>query len=169
VDLDPARLRRGEWLAGAGGLALLISTFALPWYAVKAPYRPTASLLGVATSRDGWTSLSNIRWLLVVTALAALALVYLQVSRRAPALPATFSIIVMVLGLISILILVYRVLINEPGPDSVVDQRIGAYLGLVAACVIMYGGYDSLRREGIAERDGPQEIETVTPGGASAS
>lgn len=148
---------------------LLISIFALPWYAVKAPYRPTASLLGVATSHDGWSSLSHIRWLLLVTVLTGLALAYLQATRRAPALPATFSAIVSVLGLISVLVLIYRVLINEPGADSVVDQRAGAYVGLISACVILYGGVESLRREGIAERDGPQEIETVTAGRARAS
>jgi len=169
VDLDPARVRRGEWLAGAGAAVLLVSLFALPWYAVKAPYRPTASLLGVATSHDGWSSLSHVRWLLIVTVLAALALVYLQASRRAPALPVTFSMFVTVLAFISVLVLIYRVLINEPGADAVVDQRAGAYVGLISACVILYGGFESLRREGIADRDGPQEIETVTPGRAGAS
>jgi hypothetical protein len=169
VDLDPARLRRGEWLAAAGSAVLLISIFALPWYAVKAPYRPTASLLGVGTSHDGWSSLSHIRWLLLVTVLTGLALGYLQATRRAPALPSTFSAIVTVLAVISVLVLIYRVLINEPGADSVVDQRVGAYIGLISACVILYGGFESLRREGIAERDGPQEIETVTAGRAGAS
>ncbi len=169
MHLDPARLRRGEWLAGAGAVALLVFLLALPWYAVKAPYRPTASLLGVATSPNGWKSLHHIRWLLVLTILAGLALAYFQAARRAPALPATLSVIVTVLGLITVIVLIYRVLINEPGADSVVDQRAGAYLGLISACVILYGGFDSLRREGIAERDGPQEIETVTPGGAGAS
>jgi hypothetical protein len=169
MDLDPSRLRRGEWLAGAGALVLLASLFALPWYAVKAPYRPTASLLGVATSPNGWHSLTQVRWLLALTILAALALGYLQATRRAPALPVTFSMIVTVLALAAVLVLIYRVLINEPGADSVVDQRAGAYLGLISACVIVYGGYASLREEGIAERDGPGEIETVTPGGAAAS
>jgi hypothetical protein len=150
-------------------VVLLASTFLLPWYAVKAPYRPTASLLGVATSPTGWQSLDHLRWLLVITSLAALALAYLQASRRAPALPVTFSMIVSLLGLLSSLALVYRVLINVPGADAVVDQRIGAYLGLASACTIFYGGYESLRREGVAERDGPGEIETIRtrPAGGS--
>ncbi len=102
-----------------------------------------------------------------MTALAAFALAYLQAAMRAPALPVTFGVIVSVLGVITVLVLIYRVLINEPGTDAVVDQRAGAYLGLISACVILYGGYRSLRQEGIAERDGPQEIETVAPGSAS--
>jgi hypothetical protein len=169
MDLDPSRLRRGEWVAGAGALVLLASVFALPWYAVKAPYRPTASLLGVATSADGWHSLTGLRWLLVLTFISAVSLAYFQATRRAPAIPVSLSVIVSVLSLISLLALVYRVLINVPGADSVVDQRAGAYLGLLSTCAVLYGAYESLRREGIAARDAPGEIETVRPGGAAAS
>lgn len=169
MDLDPSRLRRGEWVAGAGAIALLASMFALPWYAVKTPYRPTASLSGVATSPNGWNSLSHVRWLLVVTIVAALALAYFQATRRAPALPVTFSVIATVLSLISVLVLIYRVLINAPGNDAIVDERVGAYVGLASACVILYGAFASMRREGIAQRDGPPEIEAIRAGGAGAS
>ncbi len=169
MDLDPSRLRRGEWVAAAGAVVLLASVFALPWYAVKAPYTQRASLYGVAATRNGWDSLSHIRWLLILTALTALALAYLQASRRAPALPVTFSLIVTVLGVITTLALIYRVLINVPGADAVVDQRAGAYVGLLSSCVILYGGYQSLRREGIAPKDGPGEIEIVRTGAASGS
>ncbi len=168
MDLHPSRLRRGEWVAATGAVLLLVFLFALPWYAVKAPYRPTASLVGVDTSPNGWHSLTHLRWLLMATILSALALAYLQASRRAPALPVSFSVIVSVLAAITLVALIYRVLINVPGADSVVDQRAGAYLGLLSACAILYGGYQSMRREGIAERDSP-EVATVNPSGASGS
>jgi len=80
------------------------------------------------------------------------------------------SVIVNVLGLLTTLALVYRVLINEPGPDSLVQQKPGAFVGLVAAIAIAYGSYASMRQEGIADRDGPGEIETIrltTPSGSS--
>ena len=37
------------------------------------------------------------------------------------------------LGIVTVLVLIYRVLINVPGADSVVDRRAGAYVGLVSA------------------------------------
>jgi hypothetical protein len=168
MDLHPSRLRPGEWIAAAGAILLLVFLFALPWYAVKAPYRPTASLAGVATSRNGWHSLTHLRWLLMATIVTALALAYLQASRRAPALPVSFSVIVSVLAAISVVALIYRVLINVPGPDSVVDQRAGAYLGLLSGCAVLYGGYRSMRQEGVAQRDAP-EVPTVSPSGAGGS
>ncbi len=60
--------------------------------------------------------------------------------------------------------LIYRVLINVPGSDSVVDARVGAYLGLATALAILYGGYRSMRREGISPNDAPAEIETLRSG-----
>ena len=73
------------------------------------------------------------------------------------------------LGLLSSLALIYRVLINVPGSDSVVDARVGAYLGLAVALAILYGGYTSLRREGISPEDAPAEIETIRSGESGGS
>ena len=68
---------------------LLASTFAVPWYRVK------------ATSINGWDALTDLRWLLIVTIIAALALAYFQATRRAPAIPVSLSVIVTVLGLLT--------------------------------------------------------------------
>jgi len=153
------RLRRGELIAGASGLALILFMFALTWYAVNGTLAPTLSLgLHQRTSFTGWQGLTHLRWLLLVTALLALALAYFQATLRAPAVPVTLAAIVLVLGGLSALTLIYRVLINPPSGG--LDQRAGAYLGLVAAIGIAYGGFASLREE-----DGPNpdvlEIETV--------
>jgi hypothetical protein len=161
MDLDPARLRTGEIVAGASGVLLLACLFVLPWYGVNHLLARIAAQLGVSTTSDGWNSLSHARWLMLVTAVAALALSYFQAARRAPAVPASLGVIVTVLGLLSLLWLLYRVLLNVPGPDNLLEQRVGAYLGLAAAVGILYGGYQSMRREGTLDRDGPASIETV--------
>jgi hypothetical protein len=163
MRIDISRLRPGEIIAGAGAVLLLVLMFAVPWYGVKSTPSPTASSLGVSTSINGWDSLSHLRWLLIVTIIAALALAYFQATRRAPAIPVNLSVIVTVLGLVSSLALIYRVLINVPGSDSVVDARVGAYVGLVSALAILYGGFASMRQEGIAPQDAPAEIETIRP------
>ncbi len=108
MRIDISRLRPGEIIAGAAAVLLLVLMFAVPWYRVR------------ATSIDGWDSLTDLRWLLIVTIIAALALAYFQATRRAPAIPVNLSVIVTVLGLVSSLALIYRVLINVPGSDSVV-------------------------------------------------
>jgi len=161
MDFDPARLRKGEMIVGASAIVLLASIFVLTWYRLR------TVRLGVPTSVDGWNGLANLRWLLLVTGLAGLALVFFQATRRAPAVPVSFSVIAAVLGLLSSLALIYRVLINQPGPNNLIDQKAGGFVGLAAALVLTWGAYLSLREEGTLERDGPGEIETVRLGDAT--
>jgi hypothetical protein len=148
MDFDPSRLRRGELLAGAGAVLLLVFMLAGKW----------------AGSHSGWMALTSLRWLIAVTVAAALGLLILQATRRAPAVPVTMSLIVMLLGIITVLALVYRVLINPPG-----QQHAAAYLGLLSAIALAYGGYLSLREEGIARRDAPRDIPIIRPGAENGS
>jgi hypothetical protein len=155
MDFDPARLRTGEVIVGASALVLLASIFVLDWYGLNGTLAPTAERLGLPVSVNGWHGLTTVRWLLLLTVGCALALVYFQASRRAPALPVTLSTILTVLAVITTLVLIYRVLINPPGPGDVITTRTGAYVGLLSALALVYGAYRSLRQEGIAERDAP--------------
>jgi hypothetical protein len=147
MDVDPARLRRGELLAGTGAVLLLVFMLAGKWYGHG------------AQARTGWEALTTLRWLLVVTIAATFALLVAQITRRSPAIPVTLSLVVAVLGLISVLALVYRVLIDAPA-----HEQVGAFLALISALGLAYGGYLSLREEGIARRDAPREIPVVRPG-----
>jgi hypothetical protein len=70
----------------------------------------------------------------------------------------------MLLGGLTAVALIYRVLINMPGTSGVIDHRIGGFIGLISGCAIAYGGYRSLREEGIAPPDEPRDIPTVQPG-----
>ncbi|HKO28445.1 MAG TPA: hypothetical protein VJU80_13375 [Solirubrobacteraceae bacterium] len=152
MDLDPGRLRRGELLAGTGAVLLLVFLLAGKWYGHG------------SGARTGWEALTSLRWLLVITIAAALSLVAAQVTRRSPAVPVTLSLLVAVLGPITVLALIYRVLINPPA-----HEQAGAFLGLLSAIGLAYGGYLSLREEGIARRDAPSEIPVVRPGAENRS
>jgi hypothetical protein len=153
------RLRRGELIAGGSGAALLVFLFALNWYGVSGTFAPTLALgLHARTSWTGWQGLTYVRWLLLVTALVALALAYFQAVERAPAIPVTLAVIATVLGGLSALALIARV-IDTPGNH--LDRRVGVYLGLAAAIGIGFGGFRSLREEDGADPAG-LEIETVT-------
>lgn len=165
MRLDPSRLRRGEWIVLACGVLLAAFTFLLKWYGPSGVLSPTASTLGV-TSVDGWNGLTSLRWLILLTILAALALGFLQAGRRTPAWPAMLSMFTMLLGGITALALIYRVLINPPGAGDLVSQKAGAYLAIVAALGIACGGYISLREEGIAEGDAVpvEDVKLPSPG-----
>jgi hypothetical protein len=130
--------------------------FAVKWYGIN-----SASPSAHPGSVNGWTGLVHLRWLMVVTIGAALLLVILQVTRPAPALPVTMSLIVMVLALANVVWLGYRVLISVPP-----QQKAVAYVGLACAVGILVGGYASIRQEGISPKDESHDIPTVTPEGS---
>jgi hypothetical protein len=106
---------------------------------------------------DGWNGLHHAHWLLLATILMALAAAFFQAQRRAPALPLTLSLLASLLGGASTLWLIVRVLANPPG-----GREIGGWIGLVAAGAIAYGGFASVRMEGIDAADGPAEIPTIS-------
>jgi hypothetical protein len=159
VQFVPSRLRRGELIAGGGAVVLAVALFVLPFYGVTSTFAPTLASEGQATSFDGWHSVQHLRWLLLIAILAALALVWFQCAMRAPALPVTFGVITTVLALLALLGLLWRVLIDPPA--SPLDERYGAYVSLVAAVAMFYGGFLSMRQEGLADGDARTEIETV--------
>jgi hypothetical protein len=146
VEFDRSRLRHGELIVAISAIVLLASVLLLKWYGRG------------STTIDGWHGLAHIRWLLLITILAGLGLVFFQATRRAPAVPAAFSVIVTVLGILTVAALVYRVVIN---PLVAEDRELGAFVGLASAIMLSYGGYRSIREEGTSVRDGPPEIETV--------
>jgi hypothetical protein len=158
-----ARVRRPEWIAGAGGLVLFIGTFLLPSYAVGEYSTSAGPRYYITISVDAWTGLTHTHWLLLLTLAATLGLVIFQATRAAPALPVTFSWVVAVLGPLTVLALIYRDFISAVG-----SLKPGAWFALIGACLIAVGGILSLHEEGIATGDLP-EIPTIHPGGEPAS
>lgn len=149
MDFQTKRLRGGEFLAGTASLALLLCLLLVPWYGLTEPaqqFEKSLAMRATAT-RTGWQALTDLRWLILVTALSGLALFLFQATRWAPALPSSLSVIATVLGAITTVALVWRVLISVPGTDPMVVSRSGADLGLVFALALTAGGLWSLREE----------------------
>ena len=154
------RMRTGELIAGGGGIVVLAALFFLPWFGVPASAGGLASTGGALASLDGWQALTTTRWILLVTIAVALALPVVTAARRAPAVPVALGMLSCVLGAVSTLVLLYRI-IDHPG----LSARAGIYVGLVASIAIGYGGYLSLRVERGSSVDA-SSIETVPAGAA---
>lgn len=155
-----SRLRWPEWVIGAGGVLLLVSMLLLSWFQLTESTPGPPPKYFVATSVNGWRGLAHAHWLLLLTILAAFAVVFFQARERAPALPITFTQIAAVLAALTVLWLIYRVWIDPPG-----GRQIGGWIALLSAAAILWGAWRSFRLEGIAEADAPHDIPTVTLGG----
>jgi hypothetical protein len=141
--MKDSRPGTGE-LVGAGcALALLILLFATAWYGVAGVPDPTYARPAVSGTESGWDGLTVVRWVIVLTAVVAVGAVALRISQREHGRQTDASRLVTALGLLCTALLVYRVLIVLPSPDKVIDQKLGALLGLACALGIALGGHES--------------------------
>jgi hypothetical protein len=157
--VDLGRLSRGEAIAAASGLVLLVVMF-LPWFSEKAPVEipglPTRDI--TQATHNAWQSLGaiDLLLLLVVALVVGAALAHAAgLGPSDPALPP--ALFVTAAGLLAVLVILYR-LLDPPGStlDPSIGQvdvgrRLGILLGLLAAAGISLGGYLTLvegRREG---------------------
>ena len=149
------RLRNGEWLSFSGGLLLLIAMF-LPWF-----HSPIAD----GRSATAWEIFSVTDVLLALLALGGIALAALVAARSTPAAPVAANVLLTVYGAIVVLVLLYRLLLNQPDIDQILDLRYGAYIGLALALAVLAG-----RLAGAGRRVGPRHAgrAAARPAGAGA-
>lgn len=115
--MDVKRLRMGDWLAGAWGIALLGSLW-LDWY----------------DAICAWQAFAVTDVLLAVCALGGIATWLLALGNDSPARPVAAAVLTTALSAIAVLVTVYRVAVNEPGPNASVGVDTGAYIGLI--CIL---------------------------------
>lgn len=140
----PPQVRVGELLSAASALVLLVVMFTTEWYGVAGVPDPSYARPAISSAENGWDGLTVIRWVLLATILVAIGSVFLHASQRAHGTKTDTSRLVAALGALSSALLIYRVLIALPGDGSVLDQKLGAFLGLLGGLGIAWGGYESM-------------------------
>jgi hypothetical protein len=150
--MDLGKLRRGELIAAAGGLLLLIALFFFDWYSagtsVTLPLGTTVSVSGDFGAWDGegfFGFLANL--IILAAAVSAVGLAVLTATSRTIALPVAASAITTALGIGAVVMVLLRMLF-QPGPNDLVTLKFGIWLALLAAVVVAYGGWISMREEG---------------------
>jgi hypothetical protein len=128
--MDLRRLRGGEVLAGVSAVGLLIAMF-LEWFG----------------GDSAWETLTVGDLLLVSVALLGLTLVVLTAQARAVAMAASAAVLTIGVAMVVLLYLLFRIVINEPGPDAAGEIGVGAYLGLVFVFGCAAGAWRALGDE----------------------
>jgi hypothetical protein len=145
-DQRPApTVHRGELISAASALCLLLVTFLFEWYGVAGVPDPSAARPAVTSAENAWNGLPVVRWVMLLTIAVTLGSVVLHASQRTHGSPTDTSGVVTVLGSLTAILLCYRVLISLPASNEVIDQKLGAVLGLACALGIALGGYESTR------------------------
>jgi hypothetical protein len=123
-------------ISAGAGIALLIIMF-FSWYGIGGEASDVAGSFGIDTTANAWQSFDFTDILMFLTAIIAIAGAAAAATGNQlpfPAATATFGA-----GAAVALLVLYRI-VNQPGPNNVIDVKFGAYLGLLALIAIAYGG-----------------------------
>jgi hypothetical protein len=159
--VELSRLRRGELIAAAGGIALLVVMF-FEWYTAGGKTEVQGQSLTVSLGLNAWQAFHVTDVILALTAVVAIALAVITASHRSPALPVAGSVITFTLGTVATLLVFYRIL-NQPGPNEFIQVRLGAFLGFLAVLAIAVGGYRSMRDEEWEDAPVPTDVRPTPP------
>jgi hypothetical protein len=170
MELD--RLSIGEKIAGVSAILLFIFMF-LDWFGVEVS--GAAGFSGDVPGAGGsaWDALDFIPIVLIVTVVAALGLAVLRLTDSTYEPPVPASTVVAVLGAISVLLILFRI-IDPPsfgdfgGVSYDATLKVGIFLGLISAAGIAYGGYSAMQEEGITFGDAADHLSGGGQGGDAA-
>jgi hypothetical protein len=149
ADQDQSRPRSrligsGEIVSASAAFVLLVAMFGAEWYGVAGVPDPSAARPAAPVAIDAWNALPIVRWVMLATIAAALGSLALHFSQRSHGSRTDTSRLVTALGSLTSVLLAYRVLIALPSSERVIDQKLGAVLGLGCALAIALGGWQSM-------------------------
>ncbi len=167
--MDISKLRQSEKIAAGSAVALLLILFILDWFGLKFESSGIAGGFagGVEGSKTGWGSMDLIRFIILLACIAAITMAYFSATGQQVALPVALSAIVAGLGILSVVLILFRI-ISPPdlgAPSAVFDagvshtRKIGAFLGLIAAAGVAYGGYSAMQDEGTSFSDARDQLQ----------
>jgi hypothetical protein len=138
------RVYRGELTSAVSAVLLLMLMFLAKWYGVAGVPDPSAARPAVSTAENAWNGLTEVRWVMLATIAVVLGSVVLHASQRTHGTRTDTSRVLLSLGTVTSILLFYRVLVALPEPTRVIDQKLGAVLGLAAALGIALGGLEAI-------------------------
>ncbi len=143
------RLSTGEKIAGGSAVLLFVFMF-FDWF--KVDVDSDNGLFSLSVGGSAWEAFSYTDLFLMLTIVVAVAVVIIRLSDALVEPPVSLNAVAAVLGAISVLLIVYRI-IDPPGdtggvPGVDISPTIGAFLGLIAAAGITYGAYRAMQEEG---------------------
>jgi len=158
------KLSPGEKIAGGSAILLFIFMF-FEWFGVEVTGVGGFSGSVPGDGGNAWDALDFIPIILLITIVAALVLAGLRLTDSTYEPPVPMSTIVTVLGVISVVLILFRIIFppsfGDFGGVSVdATLSLGIFLGLIAAGGIAFGGYSTMKEEGITFGDAADRLSS---------
>jgi hypothetical protein len=170
--MDADRLSTGEKIAGASAVLLFIFMF-FDWF--TAEVSGGNGLFTASVGGNAWEAFSWIDLLMLLTVVVTLAVVVIRLSDAIVEPPFSINAAVAILGGLCVLLILYRI-IDPPGSGEEfegvsidISASVGAFLGLLAAAGITYGGYRAMQEEGTSFGDLGDQLSSGRGGHAGGT
>ncbi len=163
--MDADRLGRGEKIAGISAVILLLVMFLLDWFGAPGAIDAFAEAAGVDTGINAWQAFGFIDIILFLTVGAAIVVAVMAANATDHNLPVAGSAIVAGMGILSTILILYRII----DPPFSADRELGVFIGLIAAAGIAYGGWVGMQEEGTSFGDQADRLQGGGGGGAPPS
>ena len=150
--MDVTRLSQGEKVAAGSAIILFIVMF-FSWFG--APENDITRALGAAgvdTTANAWQSFDFIDIVLLATIVVAVGAAVLKAAAARVDFP--LSTIVTVLGALSTILVLYRII----DPPSEASRKFGVFLGVIFAAALTYGGWLAMQSEGTSFQDAADRL-----------
>lgn len=163
--MDLNRLTQGEKIAGISAILLFIFMF-FDWYGVTISGGGESINLG--GGGNAWDALDFIPILLLIAIVATVAIVIIEAGDTDIELPVHGAAIVTVLGVISFLLILFRI-IDTPtfasfgGVSAEGTVKFGIFLSLIAAAGMAFGGWRTMQEEDITFSDAADRLSGGGP------
>lgn len=148
--MEVDKLSTGEKIAGVSALLLFIFMF-FDWFSASA----SNGFVTISVGGSAWDALDVIPIILLIAIVAAVGVAVVRISDAVFEPAISMNAVVSVLGAISFLLILYRIISPPDSGVSGIDvsPEVGIFLGLIAAAGIAYGGYRAMQEEGVTFGD----------------
>jgi hypothetical protein len=168
--MDLNRLTQGEKIAGISAILLFIFMF-VDWYGVT--ISGAGESINLGGGGNAWDALDFIPILLLIAIIATVAIVVIEASETDIELPVHGAVIITVVGAISFLLILFRI-IDTPtfasygGVSAEGSVKVGIFLALIAAAGVAFGGWRTMQEEDITFSDAADRLSGGSGGGPGA-
>jgi hypothetical protein len=148
--MDFKALDRGELVATIGGLLLGVSLL-LNWYSLGNRNATLNQCKGPNSSCTGWSSLSVLRYLLLVGALAPAILTYIVLRGHALSWPR--GELTAIVALVALMLTIFRGVLDKPGsPSGEISIGLGWWVAMIGGVGILTGSISRSRESGATRK-----------------
>jgi hypothetical protein len=148
--MDFKALDRGELVATIGGLLLGVSLL-LNWYSLGNRNATLNQCKAPNSSCTGWSSLSVLRYLLLVGALAPAILTYIVLRGHALSWPR--GELTAIVALVALTLTIFRGVLDKPGsPSGEISIGLGWWVAMIGGVGILTGSIWRSRESGATRK-----------------